>query len=78
MTITKQDIKAVIFAGCAVDCGGVSICNIENHLKNKLISRAAKYQVWSDKHHCYNMYHNIDEAVDKFFALTRGKLNGKP
>jgi hypothetical protein len=23
------------------------------------------------------MYHNIDEAVDKFFALTRGKLNGK-
>jgi hypothetical protein len=42
MTITKQDIKAVVFAGCAVDCGGVSICNIENHLKNKLISRASK------------------------------------
>ena len=76
MTATKQDIKTVIFSGCYVELDGVSICNIENFTKNALVRRAAKYQVWSDRHSCYDMYHNIDDAVDKFFNLSGGKLSG--
>lgn len=73
MNATKQDIKAVIFAGCAIEFEGVSICNLESFLKNSVIKRSSKYQVWSDRHRCYNLYQNIDEAVDKFFSLTGNK-----
>jgi hypothetical protein len=76
MKATKQDIKTVIFSGCSIDLDGVSICNIENHIKNSIIKRKDKYQVWSDRHKCYMLYQNIDDAVDKFFALNKGKLDG--
>ena len=49
---------------------GVSICNLDNVMKNAVIRRSNKYQVWSDKHRCYNLYANLDEAVDKFMSLT--------
>tara|TARA_B100001113_G_scaffold131444_1_gene107493 strand:+ start:1869 stop:2105 length:237 start_codon:yes stop_codon:yes gene_type:complete len=77
MKATKQDIKAVIFAGCSLELNGVSICNLDHYMKNAMIKRKGKYQVWSDKHHCYELYHNIDEAVDKFFKLTEEKSHGK-
>lgn len=76
MNATKQDIKTVVFAGCSLELDGVSICNLENFLKNAIVNRSGKYQVWSDKHHCYDMFYNIDDAVNKFFDLTKGKLNG--
>ena len=77
MKATKQDIKTVIFTGCALELDGVSVCNIDNHLKNAMVKRKGKYQVWSDKHKCYDLYYNVDDAVDKFFELTKGKLDGK-
>ena len=77
MKATKQDIKSVIFAGCAIEYSGVSICNIEHYMKNAMIKRGGKYQVWSDKHQCYELYHNVDDAVDKFLKLTQGKTHGK-
>lgn len=76
MKATKQDIKTVIFSGCYVELDGVSICNIESFIKNNLIKRNNKYQVWSDRHGCYDLYHNIDDAVNKFFELSKGKLDG--
>lgn len=75
MKATKQDIKTVIFSGCYIELDGVSICNIENYMKNSVIKkRNNKYQVWSDKHHCYDLYQNIDDAVNKFFELSKGKI----
>ena len=74
--MTKQDVKAVIYGGGSLDVDGVSICNLENHMKNSVIKRNAKYQVWSDKHRCYQIYANIDEAVEKFAALTKDKIYG--
>jgi len=76
MKATKQDIKTVVFSGCALELDGVSICNIENYLKNAVVKRSAKYQVWSDRHRCYKLYHHIDEAVDKFLSLTKDKVYG--
>lgn len=76
MKATKQDIKTAVFSGYALELDGVSICNIENYLKNAVVKRNAKYQVWSDRHRCYNLYHNIDEAVDKFLSLTKDKVYG--
>ena len=69
--MTKQDIKAVIYGGGSLDVDGVSICNLDNIMKNAIIRRSAKYQVWSDKHRCYQLYANLDEAVDKFVSLTK-------
>jgi len=68
--MTKQDVKAVIYGGGSLDVDGVSICNLDNVMKNAVIRRSNKYQVWSDKHRCYNLYANLDEAVDKFISLT--------
>ena len=33
MNATKQDIKTVVFAGCALELDGASICNLETFLK---------------------------------------------
>lgn len=76
MKATKQDIKTVIFSGCYIELDGVSVCNLENFTRNTLIRRNNKYQVWSDKHSCYDLYHNIDDAVNKFFELLKGQLDG--
>lgn len=76
MKATKQDIKTVIFSGCYLELDGVSICNLENYIKNGVVKRKSKYQVWSDRHQCYDLYQNIDDAVNKFFELSKGKLDG--
>lgn len=73
--MTKQDVKAVIYGGGSLDVDGVSICNLDNVMKNAIIKRSAKYQVWSDRHRCYKLYANIDEAVDKFLSLTGKKVS---
>ena len=69
--IDKQDIKSVIFSGCAVERSGVSICNITNYIAFRLGSKSGSYQIWSDRHRVYNLYKNIDDAVDKFVELTK-------
>jgi hypothetical protein len=76
MRATKQDIKSVVYSGCAIELDGVSICKMENFLKHAIVKRVGKYQVWSDKHQCYDIFHNVDDAVSKFFQLTGDKLNG--
>jgi len=74
-TITsKEDYKSVIFAGCAIESNGVSICNLNDFSKG-LTRYSSRYQVWSDKHRCHKIYYNIDEAVDKFLELkNKGKI----
>jgi len=69
--INKQDIKSVIFSGCAVEKAGVSICNITNYIAFKLGSKSGSYQVWSDRHRVYDLYKNLDDAVDKFLELAK-------
>ena len=69
--INKQDIKSVIFSGCAVEKAGVPICNITNYIAFKLGSRNGSYQVWSDRHRVYDLYKNLDDAVDKFLELAK-------
>ena len=71
---TKDDYKSVIYAGCFVERNGVSICNIQHYVnfrnRPQFGKRYGKYQVWSDRHRVYDLYHNVDEAVDKFIELT--------
>lgn len=74
--MTKQDIKAVIYGGGSLDLDGVSICNLDDVMKNSMVKRSHKYQVWSDKHRCYDMFANLDEAVDKFSSLVKDKVYG--
>lgn len=69
--MTKQDVKAVIYGGGSLEVDGVSICNLDNVMKHAIIKRSNKYQVWSDKHRCYKLYANLDEAVDQFILLTQ-------
>ena len=67
----KQDIKSVIFSGCSVEKAGVSICNITNHIAFRLGSKSGSYQVWSDRHRVYDLFRNIDDAVNKFLELAK-------
>jgi len=69
--VDKQDIKSVIFSGCAVEKSGVSICNITNHIAFRLGSKSGSYQVWSDRHRVYDLFRNIDDAVNKFLELAK-------
>lgn len=69
--VTKQEYKSVVFSGCSIDSNGISICNLENYIKNPMGVPKAKYQVWSDRHRCYELYHTIDAAIDKFMELRR-------
>ncbi len=64
----KEDYKSIIFSGCAIESNGISICNINDFIQ-PLPRRGPRYQVWSDRHRVYELYHNIDEAVDKFLDL---------
>lgn len=69
--IDKQDIKSVIFSGCSVEKAGVSICNITNHIAFRLGSKSGSYQVWSDRHRVYDLFRNLDDAVNKFLELAK-------
>lgn len=68
ITADRQDYKSVIFSGCAIESNGVSICNLSDYL-NRPSGRGADYQVWSDRHRTHELYHSLDEAVDKFLEL---------
>jgi len=65
---SKEDYKSVIFSGCSIESNGISICNLNNHIGRTFV-RSARYQVWSDKHRIYDIYYNIDDAVNKFLEL---------
>jgi|TARA_R110000824_G_C15005942_1_gene656769 hypothetical protein len=67
----KQDIKSVIFSGCSVEKAGVSICNLTNHIAFRLGSKSGSYQVWSDRHRVYDLFRNLDDAVNKFLELAK-------
>ena len=64
----KQDYMSVIFSGCSIEANSVSICNL-NDFVNGLYNGRARYQVWSDKHRIYDIFYNLNEAVDKFLEL---------
>jgi hypothetical protein len=70
MLNTTADYKSVIFSGCSIESRGVSVCNLEDFMMGQFVPRA-KYQVWSDRHKFYRLYHNIDDAVEKFIELRR-------
>jgi len=63
-----EDYKHIIDSGCAIESNGVSICDLSDYING--LNRPARYQVWSDKHGVYKLYHNLDEAVEKFLELT--------
>ncbi len=67
----RQDYKSVIFSGCAIESGGVSICNLSDYNGGSSGNGGSRYQVWSDRYRYYGMFHNIDEAVDKFLELKQ-------
>ena len=69
MKATRDDYKAVIFSGCGIDKNGVSLCNLANY--NPRIVRANEYQVWSHRHSIFELYKNIDEAVERFMELIK-------
>lgn len=69
--VNKQDIKSVIFSGCSVERSGVSICNITNYIAFRLGSKNGSYQVWSDRHRVYDLFKNLDDAVNKFLELAK-------
>ena len=69
--VGKQEFKFVVFSGCSIDSNGMSICNLENYIKNPIGVPKAKYQVWSDRHRCYELFYTVDEAIDKFMELRR-------
>jgi hypothetical protein len=59
--------KAVIFDGAAVECNGVSLCNLQDVMNTSVNIPRAKYQVWSRSY--TELFYNIDEAVNKFIEL---------
>ena len=65
----KGDYKSVIFSGCAIDSNGVSVCNLSDYNNGSIGNGSSRYQVWSDKHKCYDIFYNIDDAVNKFLEL---------
>tara|TARA_R100001377_G_scaffold26381_1_gene14244 strand:+ start:667 stop:885 length:219 start_codon:yes stop_codon:yes gene_type:complete len=69
--IDKQNIKSVIFSGCSVEKAGVSICNLTNHIAFRLGNRSGSYQVWSDRHRIYDLFRNLDDAVNRFLELAK-------
>jgi len=69
--IDKQNIKSVIFSGCSVEKAGVSICNLTNHIAFRLGNRSGSYQVWSDRHRIYDLFRNLDDAVNRFMELAK-------
>tara|TARA_R100001082_G_C4272292_1_gene120276 strand:+ start:124 stop:354 length:231 start_codon:yes stop_codon:yes gene_type:complete len=66
-----QEYKSVVYSGCAIESRGVSLCNLEDVMNTKIGIPKAKYQVWSDRHRFHKLYHNLDEAVEKFLELKK-------
>ena len=71
LNASKEDYKNILYSGCYIESNGVSICNLNDYIQG--FNRSEQYQVWSDKHRVYELYQNLDEAMDKFLELqTRG------
>jgi hypothetical protein len=71
MKMNRQELyEAVVFDGAAVECNGISLCNLENVMNTNIGVPRAKYQVWSDKARFYGLFHNIQDAVRKFVELN--------
>ena len=68
ITASRQEYKSLIFSGCAIESNGVSICNLSDYL-TRFSGRGPSYQVWSDRHRVHELYHSIDDAVDKFLEV---------
>ena len=68
LTANRQQYKSIIFSGCSIEANGVSICNLNDYLDCPP-RRGASYQVWSDVHKTHELYHSLDDAVDKFLEL---------
>ena len=68
LTADRQEYKSVIYSGCAIESNGVSICNLSDYLDRPL-GRGRDYQVWSDRYRTHELYHSLDDAVDKFLEL---------
>ena len=73
ITTPKEDYKNIIYSGCYVESNGVSVCNLNDYING--FNRDARYQVWSDKHRVYELYQNLDEAVEKFLELKKTRGN---
>lgn len=67
----KEIYCAAIYDGCFVECRGVSLCNLEDCMNTNIGIPRAKYQVWSDKHKYYKLFHTVEEAVGAFLELKR-------
>lgn len=67
----KQDYKAVIFSGCAIEYKKISLCDLRQVLGQYERYTTGVYQVHSDNSRCKysNIFKDIDEAVDKFIEL---------
>ena len=65
-TADRQEYKSVIYSGCAIESNGVSVCNLSDYLDRP---HGRRYQVWSDRHRTHELYHSLDDAVDKFLEL---------
>jgi len=66
---TRDEYKSVVYAGCAIESKGISVCNLEDFLRTKLSVPRAKYQVCSDRHRVHELFYTLDEAIDKFLEL---------
>ena len=69
MKATSDHYKSIIFSGCAIEYKGISVCNLQDVLPHGLMTRRPRYEVWSDRHKIYNLYHHVDDAVNKFLEL---------
>ena len=67
----RQDYKAVVFAGCAVEYKNISLCDLRQVLNHYRGYTSGVYQVHSDNSRCKfsKIFKDIDEAVDKFIEL---------
>ena len=67
----KKHYRAILDDGCAVERGRLSLCLINDY--HGSFRKTFLYQVHCDdtkvKHS--EIYHNIDEAIDKFLELKR-------
>ena len=67
----REEYKNIIYSGRYIESNGVSICNLNDYIQG--FNRSAQYQVWSDKHRVYNLYQNLNDALDKFLELRTRK-----
>jgi len=70
----KEIYSAVVYDGSCIWSNGISLCNLEDTMNTSIGVPRAKYQVWSEKHRYYNLFHTLDEAVDKFLELKRKRV----